>query len=156
MKISNQPTTYSINGKTITTRYRIILPRNEYLLKLARAKRKEGIPAEIIFWQAVSGNQFHKIDFDRQKVIGNYIVDFYVKSLSLVVEIDGRSHKEKVEYDRKRTDYFIRLGLNVFRVEDGEVRRHLKLVLSNLEDYLIENYGEEPSPALGHPSEEGS
>ncbi|MBP1163359.1 very-short-patch-repair endonuclease [Chryseobacterium sp. PvR013] len=39
--------------------------------------------------------KFHTIDFDRQRIIGNYIVDFYVKTLGLIIEIDGSSHDEK-------------------------------------------------------------
>lgn len=47
---------------------------------------------------------FWKIDFDRQRIIGNYIVDFYVKTLGLVIEIDGSSHENKEEYDQKREE----------------------------------------------------
>lgn len=48
---------------------------------------------------------WHNLDFDRQKIIGNYIVDFYNKYLGLIVEIDGNSHDEKVEYDSERDAY---------------------------------------------------
>ncbi len=32
-------------------------------------------------------------DFDRQRPIDNYIVDFYCKDLQLAIEIDGNSHE---------------------------------------------------------------
>ena len=34
-------------------------------------------------------------DFDRQRPIGNYIVDFYCKDLQLVLEVDGITHQDK-------------------------------------------------------------
>ena len=39
-------------------------------------------------------------DFDRQKPIDNYIVDFFCNELMLVIEIDGESHNEKIDYDK--------------------------------------------------------
>ena len=72
------------------------LPYNSTLSKLTKEKRKQGILSEVLFWQAVNKRKFHKIDFDRQRIIGNYIVDFYVKTLGLVIEIDGKSHDFKV------------------------------------------------------------
>ena len=83
--------------------------------------------AEIVFWLQVHRKMFHGLDFDRQKVIGNYIVDFYVKSLGLVVEIDGGSHNEKLDYDAQRDEYLEGIGLNVFRTTDYDVLQHVDL-----------------------------
>jgi len=47
---------------------------------LAKEKQKAGIYSEVLFWQQVRNKQFYQIDFDRQRIIGNYSVDFYVKS----------------------------------------------------------------------------
>ena len=71
------------------------LPYNSSLIPLTKDKRKLGILSKILFWQKVRNKNFHQIDFDRQRIIGNYIVDFYVKTLGLVVEIDGESHDIK-------------------------------------------------------------
>ena len=71
------------------------LPYNSSLIPLTKDKRKLGILSKILFWQQVRNKNFHQIDFDRQRIIGNYIVDFYVKTLGLVVEIDGESHNIK-------------------------------------------------------------
>ena len=54
------------------------LPANPKLSHYARNNRKAGNLAEIVFWIQVHRKMFHGLDFDRQKVIGNYIVDFYV------------------------------------------------------------------------------
>ena len=52
------------------------LPKNEKLIPLAKALRKAGNYPEVVFWQQAYKNKLHKIDFDRQRIIGNYIVDF--------------------------------------------------------------------------------
>lgn len=85
--------------------------------------------------------KFWKIDFDRQRIIGNYIVDFYVKSLGIVIEIDGESHNEKEDYDLKREGYFKTLGLRVFRISSFRVLNDLENVLYELERLIIEEYG---------------
>ena len=97
------------------------LPYNSKLKSRARALRKAGNYSEVVFWQQVHKNKFHSIDFDRQRIIGNYIVDFYVKTLGVIIEIDGSSHNDKEEYDQKREDYFLSLGLKVYRISDLRV-----------------------------------
>jgi very-short-patch-repair endonuclease len=143
------------------------LPYNPALTKLVKDKRKAGILSEVLFWQQVHKGCFHNIDFDRQRIIGNYIVDFYVKTLGLVVEIDGDSHENKVEYDAQRQQYLESLGLRVYRIADGDVKKNLELVLQKLEAYIVREYGATPvfdhpstggeyaTPPLGHPSTGG-
>nr|WP_314897068.1 endonuclease domain-containing protein [uncultured Flavobacterium sp.] len=82
-----------------------------------------------------------EIDFDRQRIIGNFIVDFYVKTLGLVVEIDGSSHNNKEKYDQKREDYLISLGLKVYKISDLKVKHDLKNVMMELEKYIVVEFG---------------
>ena len=113
----------------------------EYQLKTrARSLRKAGNLSEVIFWKHVHKGKFWKIDFDRQRIIGNYIVDFYVKSLGLIIEIDGSSHEYKEKYDLLRDDYFVSLGLRMFRVSDFRVLNDLENVMKELEDFIIQEY----------------
>lgn len=72
---------------------------------------------------------FPWLNFDRQKIIGNYIVDFFVKSLGLVVEIDESFHDSKIEYDKERENYLKSLGLKIFRIPDIEVKKNLDGVM---------------------------
>jgi very-short-patch-repair endonuclease len=88
------------------------LPYNADLKSRTRALRKGYNYAEVVFWKQVRNGEFWNIDFDRQRIIGNYIVDFYVKKLGLIVEIDGESHNNKEDYDEKRENYLKNLGLN--------------------------------------------
>jgi len=131
----------TINNIIIKRNFIDNLPYNSKLKLLAREKRKAGILSEVLFWQQVRNKEFHSIDFDRQRVIGNYIVDFYVKGLGLVIEIDGISHETKVSYDAVRQQYLESLGLKVFRVTDGEVKRAILDVMASLENFIIKEYG---------------
>lgn len=141
------------------------LPYNIKLKTRARELRQAENLSEVLFWMHVTKNQFYKIDFDRQRIIGNYIVDFYVKKLGLVIEIDGSSHDNKEEYDKVREEYLRTLGLKVYRIPVVEVLQNIKGVMRKLEEFIIENYGEpngkalenkEPIRLAGTPPKEGN
>jgi very-short-patch-repair endonuclease len=105
------------------------LPYNPALKEKARELRKAGNLSEVLFWNAVKNKQLNSLDFDRQRVIGNYIVDFYCHECALVVEIDGSSHDDKQEYDATRDTFLKGLGLNVLHVQDVEVKKNLSGVI---------------------------
>mgnify|MGYP001236010454 CR=1 FL=1 len=117
------------------------LPYNPNLKLRARKLRQAENLSEVLFWMQVTKGNFHKIDFDRQRVIGNYIVDFYIKKLGLVIEIDGSSHDNKIAYDKVREDYLISLGLKVYRIAVPDIMSKMSLVMAALEDYITEHYG---------------
>ena len=116
------------------------LPQNSELKYYAKRLRKAGNLSEVLFWQQVHKKKFFGIDFHRQKIIGNYIVDFYVPSLALVIEIDGNSHNGKEYYDQYREKYLGSLGLTVYRIEDVSVQYDVVLVMENLCNFIIEHY----------------
>ncbi|MDP3352202.1 MAG: type ISP restriction/modification enzyme, partial [Flavobacteriaceae bacterium] len=141
------------------------LPYNIKLKSRAKELRQAENLSEVLFWMQVTKNQFYKIDFDRQRIIGNYIVDFYVKKLGLVIEIDGSSHNSKEEYDKLREEYLLSLGLKMYRIPVIEVLQNIKSVMRDLEVFIIENYGKpsvssikdkEPPRPLGTPPKEGN
>ena len=129
-----------INGIEIFRRKIEVLPRNKELLNRSRNLRKGYVLSEVIFWKQVRNKEFHQIDFDRQKIIGNYIVDFYIKSLGVVVEIDGTSHNDKEEYDEKRQQFLESLDLVVYRISDYRIKNDLINVMKELEDFIIEKF----------------
>ena len=108
------------------------LPYNPSLKERARQLRKAGNRPEIVFWLAVKGRQLHGLDFDRQRIIGNYIVDFYCHQLALVVEIDGGYHRENQDYDAVRDNYLKGLGLHVQRFSDKQVLNALPQILDSI------------------------
>ncbi|MDQ7003495.1 MAG: endonuclease domain-containing protein [Ghiorsea sp.] len=144
---------YHINQHIILKKFTANLPRNPRLRDKAKALRKAGVLSEVLFWQQVHHKKFYSIDFDRQCIIGNYIVDFYVPSLSLVIEIDGQSHDHKGAYDEQRLPFLISLGLHVYRLQDGDVKHDLSDVMLRLEDFIIQTYAiDRPHPARFEPT----
>lgn len=130
----------AINGIEIVPTPKPNLPYNPKLKERAKALRyAENLP-EVLFWMRVSKNKFHSLDFDRQRVIGNYIVDFYIRQLSLVIEVDGSSHDFDGDYDEIREKYLISLGLKVYRISVVDVLKNMDFVLIGLENYIIEKY----------------
>lgn len=130
----------TVNNIPIIRNFVVNLPYNRALNQLAKDKRKAGILSEVLFWQQVHKGKFYNIDFDRQRIIGNYIVDFYVKTLGLVIEIDGSSHNYKVEYDAERQFYLENLGLKVYRIADIDVKKNIGSVMRGLENYVVQEF----------------
>jgi very-short-patch-repair endonuclease len=130
-----------INGIPIKRNFTEHLPYNPALKVHARELRKAGNLAEVLFWMQVHKREFHKIDFDRQRIIGNYIVDFYVKALGLLIEIDGSSHIGKEDYDEQRQNYLESLGLLIYRISDIDIKLNINKVLMDLEGFIIFHYG---------------
>ncbi len=117
------------------------LPYNPNLKKRARELRKAGNLSEVLFWKEVRNKQFKDYDFDRQKIIGNYIVDFFCTNCNVVIEIDGSSHDNKQEYDAIRDAYLLSLGLEVIHISDIDIKQNLAAVMTMLYNH----------PALNHP-----
>ncbi|MDF2450667.1 MAG: hypothetical protein K0S26_171 [Bacteroidota bacterium] len=139
----------------------VTLPFNPKLKTRARELRQAENLSEVLFWIQVTKGRFHKIDFDRQRVIGNFIVDFYIKQLGLVIEIDGSSHDTKIDYDKMRETYLISLGLKIYRIKVADVMQNMNATLTRLEEYIIQNFGileqkTTPSAFASTPPQEGN
>jgi len=130
----------SIHNIPIKRNFVLNLPYNASLKSRAKALRKAGNFSEVVFWKEVRNKSFWNIDFDRQRIIGNYIVDFYVKALGLVVEIDGEIHNFQEEYDEKRETYLNELGLKVFRISTTKMLFDTENVMKDLEQFIITEY----------------
>jgi very-short-patch-repair endonuclease len=101
------------------------IPKNKLLLQRVKDLRKAGNLAEVLFWQTFKDKKKLGFDIDRQVIIGNYIVDFFVAELGLVFEIDGPSHDTKIEYDAERDAFMKDLNLQVVRIPDIDVKKNL-------------------------------
>ena len=112
------------NGTRFTKNY-LSLPFNPALKERAKALRKAGNLSEVLLWNQLKKGQFKSFDFDRQKIIGNYIVDFYCAEKQAVLEVDGSSHDDKAEYDDQRDAFLMGLGLCVVHILDVDVKQKL-------------------------------
>ncbi|MEE1946652.1 endonuclease domain-containing protein [Pedobacter sp. KR3-3] len=129
-----------INGIIINQAPSLELPYNPKLKERAKELRYARNLPEVLFWQQVHKRKFYKMDFDRQRVVGNYIVDFYCKQLGLVVEIDGASHHFDGDYDEQREKYLVAQGLKIYRISVHDILRKMEFVLMGLENFIVENY----------------
>jgi very-short-patch-repair endonuclease len=97
------------------------LPKNKNLKKNAQALRRNMTKEERHLWYDFLKN--YPVQFNRQKVIGSLIVDFYCHQAKLIVELDGSQHYEDSQHMRDvyRSDYFTSLGLEVLCIPNNEV-----------------------------------
>ncbi len=97
---------------------------NKANISLARELRKNMTPWERKLWyEFLRGYQ---IRFQRQKAIGNYIVDFYCAKARLVVELDGGGHytDEQLIKDAERTNELNQMDLTVLRICNTDIDRN--------------------------------
>ncbi len=130
------------------------LPFNSKLLNRARELRKAGSLPEALLWREISGKKLNGLDFDRQKIIGNYIVDFFCASNLIVVEIDDKStHDNKWKYDEKRDEYLRGLGLTVIHIPASDVLKNPRDVFVGLSNHpaLTTHATRRAGPGVGAP-----
>jgi very-short-patch-repair endonuclease len=103
-------------------------------------------PGEILLWKEFKLDHFWGIDFDRQKCIDNYIVDFYNKELMLVIEIDGFSHHHEEAFikDENRQSKLESFGIRFLRFTEAEVKYDMPNVLRSIEGMIISTIKENP------------
>ena len=130
---------------------RKILSYNPKLKPLAKALRENMTFAEVLLWNELKQKKMLGYDFDRQKPIDNFIVDFYCKDLKLAIEVDGISHfsEEAIEEDEVRQSKLESLGITFLRFDDRLVRKDLANVVSEIEGWIEE--WEEGNPKLKYP-----
>jgi len=111
-----------------------MLRYNRNLLLRSRELRSNMTDAEQALWSRLRRKQLKGYQFYRQKIIGNYIVDFYCPRAGLVIEVDGAQHysEEILEADRRRDDYIRGNGLTVLRFSNLEVRQNLDGVVERV------------------------
>ena len=95
--------------------------------KQARQNRRRATEAERSLWRKLKGNQLGGFHFRRQQVVRGFIVDFYCCEASLVVEVDGRSHRSMADYDRERAYVLEGVGHKVIWFSNEDLRRRLVL-----------------------------
>ncbi|MBY4598580.1 endonuclease domain-containing protein [Ottowia caeni] len=132
------------------------LPYNQNLKERARELRKAGLLHEALLWNQLKRKSFRGLDFDRQKIIGNYIVDFFCAEKGVVIEADGASHDGKDVHDAQRDDYLRALGLTVIRISAKDILQDMEGVLELLgHNETLVGEAEPPRPS-GTPPTEGN
>lgn len=109
---------------------------NRNLVPNAKKLRKEMTKEERHLWYDYLRD--YPMKFNRQKILGKYIVDFYCAKAKLVVELDGSQHFEEdnIEKDNTRTMFLEEYGLTVLRVPNSEVNNNFRNVCEYI-DYIV-------------------
>jgi very-short-patch-repair endonuclease len=105
---------------------------------LARNLRKFGTKGEALLWRDVlKAKQHWPYQFNRQFIIGDYIVDFVCRRLKFIIEIDGSSHIAKSDEDFKRQQFLESLGFTILRFPESLVVYRIDEVVAEI-DYAIQ------------------
>ena len=82
----------------------------------------------------------------RQKVFGRYIVDFYIASAKIVIELDGSQHYEEghMQRDSVRDAYLQSLGCTVLRYSNADINQRFHGVCEDIWNHLHEDSGDSP------------
>jgi very-short-patch-repair endonuclease len=115
-----------------------VLPFNKTLKPLARDLRKSMTDAERRLWSRIRRKQLKKIQFYRQKNIGDFIVDFYCPVAKLIIELDGGQHfsKENMLKDEARDKFLSGLGFRVLRFSNSDVFNNIEGVVKKIYNHL--------------------
>ena len=125
-------------NRLLCTRPMYYLPYNKTLRDFSRYLRNNSTLSEVLLWNELKNGKMLGYQFNRQKPLHKYIVDFYCKKLNLVIEIDGYTHGFEEVYlnDIKREEILKSMGLNFLRFDDMEVKKDKYNVLRVIEDFI--------------------
>ena len=97
------------------------LEYNSRIVHLAKELRKNATLQEKRLWYDYLAT--YPVRFQRQKVIDNFIADFYCHKAKLVIEIDGSQHytPDGRTYDEARTEIIEKYGVKVIRFSNLDI-----------------------------------
>ncbi|MEQ1675382.1 MAG: endonuclease domain-containing protein [Chitinophagaceae bacterium] len=119
---------------------RRIIPYNPKLKELAKQLRQNMTFSEVKLWNELKNGQLMGYDFDRQRPIRNYIVDFFCKDLQLALEVDGITHlDEKVMMnDEIRQRELEEMGVSFLRFDALLVVNKVEAAIREIRDWILE------------------
>ena len=109
---------------------------NPVLTENAKTLRKNMTKEERHLWYDFLRD--YPVRFLRQKVIEQYIADFYCSKAKLIIELDGSQHYEDqgLLRDRIRTIRLESRGLTVMRIPNNEIHRNFAGVCEYIDQYV--------------------
>ncbi len=93
---------------------------------------------EKLLWQRLKQKRIMGYDFDRQKPMDQFIVDFYCKALALAIEVDGSVHNtpDAQLHDQERQARLEALGVRFLRFSDDAVKQDINEVCLTIIDWI--------------------
>ncbi|BDU50722.1 endonuclease domain-containing protein [Haliovirga abyssi] len=128
---------------------------NKKLISIAKKLRKEMTQQEKHLWYDFL--RHYPIKIYKQKVIDNFIVDFYCYKAKLVIEVDGSQHytEDGIEYDKARTKVLNSYNLEVVRFSNYEVENRFEEVCESIDEIIKSKVKDSPSQSLRDSSPKG-
>ena len=82
----------------------------------------------------------------RQKVLGGFIVDFYIASAKIVIELDGSQHYEEPnrEKDAQRDAYLESIGCQVLRYPNADINFRFREVCEDIWNHINPSITDSP------------
>ena len=114
--------------------YNTASPDRYLLLKDFAIKNKQfPTEAEMLLWQHIRAGRL-SVKYNRQHIIGDYIVDFVCIEKKLVIEVDGGYHSEyeQMEKDEFTTERLNAMGFTVIRFSNEEVIGNILGVINKI------------------------
>jgi len=114
---------------------------DRYIILKDYAHKNKQFPteAESLLWEHICARQL-AVKFNRQHIIGDYIVDFVCIEKNLVIEVDGGYHSEyeQIEKDEFRTERLNEMGFTVIRFSNEEILGNIHGVINEIKNKLSE------------------
>jgi len=123
-------------------------PYNSNLTPTARELRTNATRQENHLWYDYL--RYYSPRFTRQRIVGNFILDFYCAKAKLAIELDGSQHYEegKMKYDEARTEFLENLGVKVMRFTNLDVDEHFEGVCRVIDERVKVLLNNVQPPAL--------
>ncbi len=120
---------------------------NTELTTKAKQLRKNMTDEERHLWHDFLKS--YPVRFLRQKIIDNYIVDFYCHQARLVIELDGSQHYENegLQKDAIRTEKIERRNLTIIRIPNNAIHNNFRGVCEYI-DLYVQNALREKNPPV--------
>ncbi len=103
----------------------------KFLRRSAKEMRSHPTDVERALWWRLRNRKLGNLKFRRQGPEGSYIADFVCLEAKLIVELDGAQHEGSIA-DRHRTQDLMRMGFDVVRFSNEEVRRDIDAVCERI------------------------
>ena len=111
---------------------------NKRLKPKARELRKNMTDAEQLLRTRIRRKQLNNLQFYRQRIIGQYIADFYCPQAKLVLEVDGSQHfsDRGKRCDGVRDEYITAVGLRVLHISNLDILKNIDGVIECISKHL--------------------
>ena len=112
--------------------------KNDRLVDTAKNLRRNMTQQERRLWHTFLKQ--YPVRIYRQRIINNYVVDFYCHQARLVIELDGSQHytDEGMIHDNERTEVLQRYGISVLRFSNRDVDENFRSVCEMIDRVVKE------------------